>query len=198
MKKFMKTCFALFIAINLCGLRVSLFLNANLGSDSFTLLQEGMGYAMNMTIGEASRWFLVITLSIALLINRKAIGWTTIAYGLLIGYSMDFYNNLIGLLDIPNMNLFIRLITVSLGQICFILQFVVLIQYCKGMNQVDAIAYGIENHFHIPYKYARTSIDILFIVVGFILNGVIGIGTLLAMFTTGIGIDFCLKRLNSK
>lgn len=197
MKKFVKTCFALFIAIQLCGLRVALFLNANLGSDSFTLLQEGMGYAMNMTIGEASRWFLVITLTIALLINRKSIGWTTIAYGLLIGYSMDFYNNLIGLLNIPDMNLFIRLITVSLGQICFILQFVVLIQYCKGMNQVDAIAYGIENYLKIPYKYARTSIDILFIVVGFILNGVIGIGTLLAMFTTGIGIDYCLKRLNS-
>ena len=198
MKKFLKTCFALFIAIQFCGLRVALFLNANLGSDSFTLLQEGMGYAMNMTIGEASRWFLVITLSIALLINRKAIGWTTIAYGLLIGYSMDFYNGLIGTLHIPEMHLFIRLITVILGQMFFILQFVVLIQYCKGMNQVDDIAYGLENHFKIPYKYARTSIDVTFIVVGFLLNGVVGIGTLLAMFTTGIGIDFCLKRLNSR
>ena len=73
-----------------------------------------------------------------------------------------------------------------------------LIKYRKGMNQVDAIAYAIVNKTNIPFKWIRTGADVVLLVIGWLLGGVIGIGSVIAMSTTGILIDFFLKILGTE
>ncbi|MGN1343651.1 MAG: YitT family protein [Traorella sp.] len=196
MRKTFKTIVALLIAVNLCGIGVSLFLHAQLGSDSFTLLQEGMMVSLNISIGTAALLFVLITIALALLIARKYIGWTTIVYGLIVGIFIDFYYVIFSYLNIEAMPFFIRLIWILIGQGCFILTFSLLIHYGKGMNQVDAISYALEKKTSISYKKIRTGIDILFIIIGVLFGGKFGVGSLIAMSTTGFGIDQCLRIFN--
>ena len=196
MKKFFKTIFVLLIAINLCGIGVGLFIQAGLGSDSLTILQEGMSVFFHISIGTSARIFVVVSILLGLLISRKDIGWVTIAYGLLVSFPIDFYNQLFVNLGISNMSLFIRILCVLIGQLCFIITFSLLIKVRSGMNQIDAIAYGIVRKTKISYKFVRTGMDVLFFIIGVLLGGTFGIGSIFAMLTTGIGIDTCLKIMN--
>ena len=113
------------------------------------------------------------------------------------GTASRIYNAIMPL-NIENMSILIRLLVACLGQICFGLTYALLIKYRKGMNQVDAIAYAIVNKTNISFKWIRTGADVVLLVIGWLLGGVIGIGSVIAMSTTGILIDFFLKILGTE
>ena len=196
MKKFIKTLLVLFIAINLCGIGVGLFIQAGLGSDSITILQEGLSHSLNISIGDSARIFVFVSIILGLLISRKDIGWVTIVYGLTVSFPIDFYNQIFVSLNLANMSLGIRILSIVIGQLCFVITYSLLIKVRSGMNQIDAIAYGIVRKSKLEFKIVRTGMDILFIIIGVLLGGTFGIGSLLTMLTTGIGIDACLKIMN--
>jgi len=198
MKKAVQTVLAIASAILLTGLGVALFVHANLGSDTITVFVDGLHRTLNVSYGTASRIYNVIMLIIALIVSFKNIGWATIIYALTVGFAMDFFEVLLAPLNIVNMNILIRLIVACLGQICFGLTYALLIKYRKGMNQIDAIAYAIVNKTNIPFKWIQTGADVVLLVIGWLLGGVIGIGSVIAMSTTGILIDFFLKILGTE
>ena len=198
MKKAVQTVLAIASAILLTGLGVALFVHANLGSDTITVFVDGLHRTLNVSYGTASRIYNVIMLIIALIVSFKNIGWATIIYALTVGFAMDFFEVLLAPLNIVNMNILILLIIVCLRQICFGLTYALLIKYRKDMNQIDAIAYAIVNKTNIPFKWIRTGADVVLLVIGWLLGGVIGIGSVIAMSTTGILIDFFLKILGTE
>ncbi|MDB7946169.1 hypothetical protein PND53_02180 [Faecalitalea cylindroides] len=198
MKKTVQTVLAIATAVLLTGLGVALFVHANLGSDTITVFVDGLHRTLNVSYGTASRIYNVVMLIIALIVSFKNIGWATIIYALTVGFAMDFFEVLLAPLNIVNMNILIRLLVTCLGQICFGLTYALLIKYRKGMNQVDAIAYAIVNKTNIPFKWIRTGADVVLLVIGWLLGGVIGIGSVIAMSTTGILIDFFLKILGTE
>lgn len=192
----LETAIGILSSIILTGLGVALFIQANLGSDTITVMVDGIHQTLNVSIGTASRIYNSIMLIIALMVSFKNIGWATIVYALTVGYAMDFFEELLAPLQITEAGMIVRLATVLIAQICFGLTYALLIQYRKGMNQVDAIAYAIVNWTHIEFKWIRTGMDVLLLVVGYLLGGVVGIGSIIAMTTTGILIDLFLKKMN--
>lgn len=196
MKRFIQTCIALFFAINLTGIGVALFVQANLGSDTITVFIDGLKEVLHCTLGDASRIYNLIALIIALLLSRKDIGWCTIVYALTVGFAMDFYNNLIIDMNIANMSMLIRLIVVMLGQLCFVITYALLIKFRRGMNQMDAISYGIVNRTGISYKAIRTLMDVILLASGWLMGGVVGVGSIIAMATTGVLVDQSVKIMN--
>jgi len=198
MKKAVQTVLAIATAVLLTGLGVALFVHANLGSDTITVFVDGLHRTLNVSYGTASRIYNIIMLIIALIVSFKNIGWATIIYALTVGFAMDFFEVLLAPLNIVNMNILIRLLVACLGQIRFGLTYALLIKYRKGMNQIDAIAYAIVNKTNIPFKWIRTGADVVLLVIGWLLGGVIGIGSVIAMSTTGILIDFFLKILGTE
>ena len=198
MKKAVQTVLAIATAVLLTGLGVALFVHANLGSDTITVFVDGLHRTLNVSYGTASRIYNIIMLIIALIVSFKNIGWATIIYALTVGFAMDFFEVLLAPLNIVNMNILIRLLVACLGQICFGLTYALLIKYRKGMNQIDAIAYAIVNKSNFSFKWIRTGADVVLLVIGWLLGGVIGIGSVIAMSTTGILIDFFLKILGTE
>lgn len=198
MKRKLETFLAIFTAIILTGLGVALFVHANLGSDTITVFIDGLHKVLNVSYGSASRIYNLIMLVIALIVSFKNIGWATIIYALTVGFSMDYFEVLLEPLNIEHMNIIMRLLVVCLGQLCFGVTYALLIKYRKGMNQVDAISYAIVNKFNIPFKWIRTTMDIILLILGWILGGVIGVGSIIAMSTTGVLIDFILKLINGE
>lgn len=196
MKRFLQTCIALFFAINLTGIGVALFVQANLGSDTITVFIDGLKDVLNCTLGDASRIYNLIALIIALILSRKDIGWCTIVYALTVGFAMDFYNELIADMNIAEMTMLIRLLVVIVGQLCFVITYALLIKFREGMNQLDAISYGIVNRTGVSYKVIRTIMDVILLAAGWLMGGVVGIGSVIAMGTTGILVDQSVKIMD--
>lgn len=193
MKSFIHSCIALLIAIILTGLGVALFIHANLGSDTITVFIDGLRTTFNLSLGNASRVYNIIALVLAIILSRKDIGWTSIVYALSTGFFMDYFDELLLMFSIMKSGMIIRLLVVLVGQLCIIVSFTLLIRFGSGMDQLDAIAYGIERKIRFKYAYIRTALDVFMITTGFVMGGVIGIGSIIAMATTGIGIDFLLN-----
>lgn len=179
---------ALFTATVLTGFGVVVFIHANLGSDTITVFIDGLRNRCSLTLGEASRIYNISALLLALAFSRKDIGWTSVVYALSTGFVMDFFDPLLPMQFIQS-TLFIRILAVLFGQLCIILSFALLIRFGRGMDQLDAIAYGLCRMLPFPFSAVRTAMDMLLLVSGFLMGGVAGIGSVIAMATTGIGID---------
>lgn len=68
--KLIKSCIGLFASMNLCGIGVGLFVQANLGSDTITVLEEGMSIVFHVSLGKAASIYNVIGLTTAFLIAK--------------------------------------------------------------------------------------------------------------------------------
>ncbi len=195
MKDFVRSLIVIIIAILLTGLGVVLFVQANLGSDTITVFVDGLHCALDVSLGTASRIYNIIVLIIALLLSRKDIGWMTIVYALSVGYSIDFFSHLFVHVHINEMSMLIRLLAIVAGQLCFVVTYALMIKVRKGMNQMDAISYGIVRRTNISYKVIRTLFDVLLLAGGWLMGGVVGIGSVFTMATTGIMVNECVKLL---
>ena len=180
------------------GLGVALFVHANLGSDTLTVFVDGLHRVLNCSYGAASRIYNLIVLVIALIVSRINIGWATIVYALSVGFTMDYFEKLLQPLQIQNADMITRLICVCLGQICFGITYALLIKYRRGMNQIDAICYAIVDKTGISFKWVRTGMDVLLLTSGWLLGGVVGVGSIIAMTTTGVLVDFILNVMSYK
>lgn len=198
MSRFGKTCLALFLAINLTGIAVAFFIHANLGSDTVTVFVDGLSRVLNCSLSSASRLYNGVMLGIALIVARKHIGWCTVVYALSVGFLIDWYSELLLPLNIMNSALTIKLLWVLAGQICFGVTYALLIQYRNGMSQVDAVTYYLCDKMKIKFVYMRTIMDLLLLGGGWLMGGVVGIGSVIAMATTGAFIDIALKLMNRK
>lgn len=196
MNRFAKTCLALFAAVNLTGIGVALFIHANLGSDTVTVFVDGLSRLLGCSLGSASRIYNSLMLIIALLVARKHIGWCSVVYALSVGFLIDFYSELLLPLNIMGSILPIKLLWVLAGQLCFGITYALLIQYRNGMSQVDAITYYLCEKLKVKFVKMRTAMDIILLGAGWLMGGIVGIGSVIAMATTGIFIDAVFKVMN--
>lgn len=184
---------ALLIATILTGFGVVLFLQANLGSDTITVFLDGFKKIFDVSLGSASRVYNISALLLAMALSRKDIGWTSIVYALSTGFVMDFFNPILLPFDFAHASMLVRLSLIVIGQACIVFSFALLIRFGSGMDQLDAISYGICRRLPIRFAFIRTFLDILLLASGYFMGGVIGVGSIFAMATTGIGIDYVLK-----
>lgn len=194
-KEDIKSYLMILVAVVLTGLGADLFVYAGLGSDTITVFIDGLHKTFNISLGTGSRIYNLIVIIIALICSRKNIGVGTILYCFTTGFAMDFFSLLLVPLNLDNTSIILRLLCVILGQLLLCLAYAILIKYRKGMGPLDAVSYAIVDKTKIPFKYIRTIADIILLVVGYLLGGVVGIGSIIAMFTTGYCTDFILKRL---
>lgn len=191
--RFITSCITLGVAIILTGFGVALFVHANLGSDTITVFLDGLRKVASISLGDASRIYNISALIIACCIAYKHIGWSSVVYALSTGFFIDYFDVMLTGFHFSQQGFFIRILVVMIGQLCIIVAFALLVRYGSGMDQLDAIAYGVDYRTHISYAKIRTLLDIILIVSGFLMGGVIGIGSILAMMTTGYGIDLFIK-----
>ena len=59
-----------------------------------------------------------------------------------------------------------------------------------GVGAIDLISEIISQKSHIQYRIVRIVGDISFVVIGYFLGGVVGVGTLVAAFLTGPTVQF--------
>lgn len=184
-KNLLLTSFLTFLSTSICAIGVCLFIYAQIGSDPIDMLVEGIHLKTNLTLGQADLLYSFICLGLAALVSRKHIGIISIIYTLLVGIMVDAASYFILPLNLAEASYLVRFFSVCLGQLCFAVFYAIFQKIPRGMNTLDAIVFWIKDVFHLSYTFARTAVDVTIFIIGLLLGGKAGIGTLIFVFSTG-------------
>lgn len=176
---------------------VALFLRMNIGSDPFTVFTQGLAntlnnLVMNVTTGTANRIILVVLFSIILLLNKNHIKIGTIICVIGVGPIIDLGIRVVSVLPVESYSYLLKMFLIALG--CFIIAigFSILSATKVGVSPNDIIPFIIKERINCEYRWIRICMDAFLLIGGFMLGGTVGVGTIIAMATTGPFIQLCL------
>ena len=176
---------------------VALFLRMNIGSDPFTVFTQGLAntlnnLGMNVTTGTANRIILVVLFSIILLLNKNHIKIGTIICVIGVGPIIDLGIRVVSVLPVESYSYLLKMFLIALG--CFIIAigFSILSATKVGVAPNDIIPFIIKERIYCEYRWIRICMDAFLLIGGFMFGGTVGVGTIIAMATTGPFIQLCL------
>ena len=182
----------LFIGLTIAHLGVTLFLLANLGADPFNVLVQGIFRTLNnivdwplLTHGNTHVVICFLIIIALLFIDRSYIKIGTILCMIFGGPIIDFFTAILSA-PLGNMNsLVLKIIVNGLG--CVILAFgmTIVMKSDAGTGPNDLVSIVLADKLKKNFGVIRIIVDVSFVVVGFILGGSFGIGTLICAILVG-------------
>lgn len=192
----------LFLGLIIAHLGVSMFLVSAMGTDTFTVFIQGLSLTCQQitgtgfpTVGTVHVVILCLIMVIMQFTTKGYIKPGTVICAFCGGPIIDFFNWLISPFVNENSPLIIRTVVMTLGCVILSIGMSVVINSEAGTGPNDLIAIVISDKLPgIQFRFVRIACDIFFIVIGFLLGGVVGIGTVAAAFLTGPLVQFWLPK----
>lgn len=173
---------------------IALFIQSNTGSDPFTTFNIGMSRNLGLLFSIVQVSANGIILLIIWMMEKKYIKLGTLLAMLIVGplievnvYLLDYVFNFFSLQFNPYLLLIIGCLLVCMGAGIYIAT-------NFGAGPYDIIPLLAEEKFGYSFKVTRILSDVLCVILGGILGATIGIGTVLAAFCLGPGIEY-FRRL---
>jgi uncharacterized protein len=181
-----------FIGMTIIQFGVALFLKSNIGSDPFTIFNQGLAFTLHTTPGRANIVILVALTCMIFIFGRNYINIGTLICVFGVGPIIDFALSIISYLPIESYNIFVKALLVILGCSIVGVGFSILSASKLGMAPNDSVYFIIKDKTNFQYRWVRITIDICYLIAGFFLGGVVGVGTIIATLLPGPIIQFCL------
>mgnify|MGYP001587207894 CR=1 FL=1 len=181
-----------FVGMSIIQIGVALFLKTNIGSDPFTLFTQGLASLLNKTPGNANMIILFVLFCIILAVERRRIKIGTIICVIGVGPIIDLGVKAVSFFPIASLNIGAKILLVVLGCVLIAIGFSILKASNLGVAPNDIIPFIVKDKINLEYRWIRMVLDISFVVMGFALGGVFGIGTIISALLTGPCIQFCL------
>lgn len=182
----------LFVGLTIAHLGVTLFLLADLGSDPFNVFVQGTFRTImkftdfsGLTHGYTHMAICFLIIIVLLFIDRSYIKIGTVICMFCGGPIIDFFTWILGGFINSGNPMAMRLITLILG--CIILAFgmTIVMKSDAGVGPNDLVAIVISDKSHTPFGRTRIIVDIFFVILGFLLGGSFGIGTIICACLVG-------------
>ena len=182
----------LFIGLTIAHLGVTLFLLANLGADPFNVFVQGIfrttsqipGWPLQ-THGNTHIAICFLIILALLFIDRTYIKIGTVLCMIFGGPIIDFFTAILSA-PFENVNSFVLKIVVN-GLGCVILAFgmTIVMKSDAGTGPNDLVGIVLSDKLKKNFGVIRIIVDVSFVVIGFLLGGSFGIGTLICAFLVG-------------
>ena len=179
----------LLIGLTIAHLGVTLFLLADLGSDPFNVLIQGLFRFLPwpgfMTHGYVHMGVSFLIILVLLVVDRSYIRIGTLLCMVLGGPIIDVFTILLGGLINAQSAMALRLVALVAG--CVILAFgmTIVIQSKAGTGPNDLVAVVISDKTRWKFGVVRICVDVCFALAGFLLGGTVGLGTIICAFLVG-------------
>ena len=187
----------LFAGLVVAHLGVSLFLLADLGSDPFNVMIQGLSRMMNigfMTHGNTHMSISILIIIILLFVDKSYIKIGTLICMFCGGPIIDLFNFLLGNLITPESHIALRIICNALGCIILACGMSVVIKSDAGTGPNDLVGVVISDKLHKKFSIVRMCVDGSFLILGWLLGGAVGIGTIICLFLVGPVAGFFLPH----
>lgn len=179
----------LLIGLTIAHLGVTLFLQADLGSDPFNVLIQGLyrflPWPAMMTHGYVHVGVSFLIILALLVIDRNYIRIGTLLCMILGGPIIDLFTVVLAPVIHSSSAMWLRLLSLVLG--CVILAFgmTIVIKSQAGTGPNDLVAVVISDKGKWPFGRVRILVDVSFALAGFLLGGTVGLGTIVCACLVG-------------
>lgn len=179
----------LLLGLTIAHLGVTLFLQADMGSDPFNMLIQGLyrffPWPSFMTHGNVHVGVSFLIILVLLVVDRSYIRIGTLLCMILGGPIIDLFTLVLAGVIHSQSPLALRLVSLVLG--CIILAFgmTIVIKSQAGTGPNDLVAVVISDKSRFPFGRVRIVVDVCFAAVGFALGGTLGLGTVVCACLVG-------------
>ena len=173
------------VGLILCGVGVSMFLYSGMGVDPASVFELGLAKVFRISYGTSSALINVVILLIVFFIDKNYINISSLIAIFGIGYTADFVRKILGILIQGEPNLILKLALILIGLFIMSCGIATYIKADLGVGAIDLISEIISRKSKMQYRLVRVIGDVAFVVIGFLLGGTVGVGTVVAAFLTG-------------
>ena len=174
----------------LFALGVVTMLNADLGMNTWAVLDVGIQNHIGLSLGTITQITGFMALGLGWLLGFPP-GYATIISIFFMGNAID---QIIRLQMVPQPTaLAARLVMVAFSAICFGAGSLLYVKPELGAGPRDSLMMGLIKRFSLPVAYIRIGLEFVVIGIGYLLGGPVGIGTLLSAVLVGYAVDIAFK-----
>lgn len=180
----------LFFGLFLYAAGIVLTINANIGLSPWDVFHQGLSNTVGITMGQAN-----IIGGFAIIIYNafagEKIGWGTISNMIFIGIFVDILmlNRLIPVFH----NIILQIVMMGLGMLIIGAATYFYISVGLGSGPRDGLMIALTKKTNKSVRFIRSCIEITVVVLGSLLGGSFGIGTLIMAFAMGPCVQFVFK-----
>ena len=172
------------LGLTLSGVGVGLTLCAALGVDPASVFETGLAGIMGTSFGTAAAIVNAAIIAIVFFVDKKYLNISTLLAIFLIGYVADGTRALYALLPSAG-SVLIRALVLLFGVCVMALGVAVYTTPGLGVGAIDLVSQIISDKTGWVYRYVRVASDVVFLLVGWLLGGSVGAGTVVAALLLG-------------
>ena len=193
MSRIKKYVFAL-VGIIIMGFGCGMLVKTGIGTDTVNCLTTGIANSLKITVGQATTLFNVVVVIAVFFIDKKMIKAAMILSVFLTQYPIDYAINIY--FKAPN--LMIGILSDILSIYVFTLGAAMMICSDCGSNVYDGLILAVSNITKKKYIVIKYIADGLFILIGYLLGGEVGVGTIISFILVGFLINEHMKFINKR
>lgn len=177
------------IGFLLYGLALALIIRADLGTGTWLVLEVALANTLGIKIGTMTVYmgFAVLILALAL---REQVGWGTLGNILSIG---PWLNLCLDLIPAVKDNLPLQIGMFLLGVLVQGIATAVYIGVDAGAGPRDSLMLAIHRTTGVSIRLARGSIEVIVVLIGWLLGGPLGWGTIVFALLIGPSVQWAFK-----
>lgn len=182
-----------FIALVINGLGVFLTIHANIGAGPWDVLNLGLSKTFGILYGNASITVSLLILLIDILM-KEPIGIAMFIDAFTVGKAVDFFDRL-NIVPLPS-SLPGSIVMMLIGLTIMGYTQYLYMDACLGCGPRDTLLVGLAKIFHrIPIGIVSIGMLSMATLVGFLLGGPVGVGTLICAFCAGPIMQFAFRTV---
>ena len=182
----------LLVGLTIAHLGVTLFILADLGSDPFNVLVQGIF----RSIGKVFDWSLIthgkvhivicfLIILALLVVDKSYVKIGTILCMIFGGPIIDVFTVILAPLFEITDSFFFKVLMLALGCVILAYGMTIVIKSDAGTGPNDLVAVVISDKTKKKFSIVRIIVDLSFVIIGFVLGGSVGIGTIICAFCVG-------------
>ncbi len=189
-EKILKRVAKLYLGLFLYALGIVMTINANLGLAPWEVFHQNLSINLGITMGQAS---IFVGLAFVILdsLFGERLGWGTLSNMIFIGVFLDILmlNHLVPVFQA----LLPRIIEMLLGMFTIGVASYFYISAGLGSGPRDGLMVALTKRTTKSVRFLRNCIESSVLVMGYILGGSVGIGTVIMALTVGYFVQFAFK-----
>ncbi|MFV0557552.1 MAG: YczE/YyaS/YitT family protein [Enterococcus sp.] len=176
----------------LVAIGIRLIVLGNMGADALSTLILGLMNHAPWQFGTFSLLINILILIVTFFKNREMIGIASLINSFGIGLFLNGFDFLGILQKLPHNY---HLLGVILGTSLFAFGTALYLLTMSGSGAYDCLMVQLKNQFKLSIRAARILLDGTFMLIGFLLGGTVGLGTVIVLVLLGVLIDWFMVHL---
>lgn len=180
------------------GMAVSLFLLTGFGLDSISVFAAGIAHVFHITVGMASLGFYFAVILAVFFLDRHYISVATLLSFVIVGPSIDLFTKLFRYVVTPESGFLIRILFFIIAYLCLSFAIALYLSANLGIAAPDMVPVIVSDRTRLQFRWCKVAFDITVIVIGILLGGSFGAGTIILGFIMGPTIQYFRRNIEKR